>query len=138
MPIPMSIARFNRVVTNRITVPLAPYLPGFGVIVHTGRQTGARYRTPVNVFRSGGGFIVALTYGTESQWVKNVVASGGCALEARGQRLRITRPRLFHDEHRSRLPWIVRTVLGLAKVSDFLELAVVDGDARRSGVDASG
>jgi deazaflavin-dependent oxidoreductase (nitroreductase family) len=127
MLIPMPIARFNRVVTNRITGPLAPYLPGFGVIVHTGRKTGAQYRTPVNVFRSPGGFVVALTYGPDAQWVRNVMASGGCLLETRGRTLRITRPRLFHDEQRRSWPAFVRIVLGLVNVSDFLELSVEDG-----------
>ena len=124
MPIPMSIARFNRLVTNRITGPLAPYLPGFGVVVHTGRKTGVLYRTPVNVFRSAGGFVIALTYGPESQWVRNVLASGGCLLETRGRTVRLTRPTLVHDEQRKRWPALVRVVLRLANVSDFLELSV--------------
>src|ERR1035437_600377 len=127
MPIPMSIARFNRLVTNRITGPLAPYLPGFGVVVHTGRKTGVLYRTPVNVFRSAGGFVIALTYGPESQWVRNVLASGGCLLETRGRTVRLTRPRLFHDEHRRSVPMPVRVVLGLIDVADFLELSVEGG-----------
>jgi hypothetical protein len=55
MPLPRSVARFNRRVTNQITGPLAPYAPGFGVIIHTGRKSGRQNRTPVNVFRSPGG-----------------------------------------------------------------------------------
>jgi hypothetical protein len=47
------VARFNPRVTNRITRPLARWLPGFGVVEHAGRRSGRRYRTPVNVFRSG-------------------------------------------------------------------------------------
>ena len=35
----------------------------------------------MNVFRAPEGFLIALTYGRESEWVKNVVASGTCQLE---------------------------------------------------------
>jgi hypothetical protein len=32
----------------------------------------------VNVFRAPEGFLIALTYGRESEWVRNVVAAGVC------------------------------------------------------------
>ena len=70
------VARFNRLVTNRVTGPLAPWLPGFGIVVHTGRESGREYRTPVNVFRYQGAFVVALTYGSGADWVRNVLAAG--------------------------------------------------------------
>jgi hypothetical protein len=76
------MAAVNRRITNRVTGPLAPRLPGFGVIVHAGRTSGRMYRTPVNVFRVPGGYLVALTYGTNSEWVRNVVAAGGCDRDA--------------------------------------------------------
>jgi hypothetical protein len=56
------IARFNRQVLNRLTRPLARHLPGFGVIIHRGRRTDRLYKTPVNVFRHDGDYVVALTY----------------------------------------------------------------------------
>jgi deazaflavin-dependent oxidoreductase (nitroreductase family) len=124
MPLPRSIARFNRIVTNRITGPLAPYLPGFGVVVHEGRKSHVVRRTPVNVFRSPGGYVIALTYGTGSDWVRNVLAAGGCVLETRGRQLRLTQPRLVHDEQRRAVPAVVRFVGGLGNVSDFLELTL--------------
>jgi hypothetical protein len=36
---------------------------------------------PVNVFRVPDGFLVALTCGRNSEWVKNVLAAGGAELE---------------------------------------------------------
>ena len=68
------LAWFNRHITNRITRPFAPRLSGFGVVEHAGRRSGHRYRTPVNVFRTGTSYVIALTYGVESDWVKNVLA----------------------------------------------------------------
>jgi deazaflavin-dependent oxidoreductase (nitroreductase family) len=116
-------ARFNRLVTNRITGPLAPWLPLFGVVVHTGRRSGREYRTPVNVFRHGDGFVIALTYGPESDWVRNVTAAGGCDLITRRKRHTFTTPRLVHDEHRACVPAPVRLALRLLDVADFLALA---------------
>ena len=122
MPAPRWLARANRYVTNPILGRLAPRLPGFGVIVHTGRKTQRQYRTPVNVFASEIGYVVALTYGRESQWVLNILANGGCTLETRGRSLQLTEPRLFHDERRRAVPAPIRLFLGLIHVYDFLEL----------------
>jgi deazaflavin-dependent oxidoreductase (nitroreductase family) len=124
MPLPRFIARVNRRVTNRLLGGLATRLPWFGVVVHTGRRSQRQYRTPVNVFRQGDRYIIALTYGSDSDWVRNVLAVGGCALETRGRTLRLSRPQLYHDESRSDVPAPVRLVLGLVNVSDFLELTV--------------
>jgi deazaflavin-dependent oxidoreductase (nitroreductase family) len=101
---------------------LAPYLPLFGVVVHRGRKSGRVYRTPVNVFPRSGGATVALTYGPESEWVRNVLAAGGCEVVTRGRTVRMTRPRLVHDEQRRAMPRPVRVALGVMGVSDFLEL----------------
>jgi deazaflavin-dependent oxidoreductase (nitroreductase family) len=122
MPAPRWLARVNRRVTNRILAPVATHLPGFGVVVHTGRKTRRRYRTPVNVFVRADRYVIALTYGRDAQWVRNVLADGGCTLETRGRALGLTRPRLFHDADRHAVPATVRLALRLVNVSDFLEL----------------
>ena len=122
MPAPRWLARFNLHVTNPILGPLAKYLPGMGVIVHEGRKTHQHYRTPVLVFRRDQHFIIALTYGRESQWEQNVLANGGCDLETSGRHLHATEPRLLHDAERRMMPGFVRMVLGLINVSDFLEV----------------
>ena len=133
MPAPRWLARFNRRVTNRLLGPLARHLPGFGVVVHTGRKTHRPYRTPVNVFPRPGGYVIALTYGPDADWVRNVLASGSCKLETRGRTLGLTRPRLFHDERRRSVPRPVRLILSLAHVADFLELTLNDQVASQAG-----
>jgi deazaflavin-dependent oxidoreductase (nitroreductase family) len=124
VPAPRWLARFNRHVTNRILGPLATRLPGFSIVVHRGRKSGRIYRTPVNVFRTPGGYVMALTYGPDTEWVRNVLANGGCTIETFGRSMRLTRPRLVHDNRRRLVPPPVRVALALLRVSDFLELDV--------------
>ena len=116
------MATFNRHVTNRLLGGVATRLPGFGVVLHVGRRSGRRYRTPVNVFRTPSGYLLALTYGSGAEWVKNVVAANGCELVTAGRTKRLVSPRLFRDDRRARLSIPVRVILRLARVSEFLEL----------------
>jgi deazaflavin-dependent oxidoreductase (nitroreductase family) len=134
MVLPKRLARFNRVVTNRVTGPLAGWLPGFGVIIHRGRRSGREYRTPINIFRTSDGYVAALTYGV-TDWARNVLAAGGCELEIRGRRASLTSPRLVHDPTRRDMPPIVRQLVGTIGVTDFIYLRTAPdadhGDATR-------
>ncbi len=126
MPLPRFVARLNRVGLNHLTRHIAPHLPGFGVVEHRGRRSGRLYRTPVNVFRAPGGYRIALTYGADAEWVRNVVAAGGAVIHTRGRRVAVGAPRLEHDERRRSMPDPVRQILGLLHVTDFLRLDEVD------------
>jgi len=122
MPLPRRLAKFNRVVTNRVLGPLARYLPGFAVVSHVGRRSGRTYRTPVNLFRRGDDYVIALTYGAGSQWVRNVLAAGGADIETRGRRLHLVDPKVVRDPARSFVPELVRIPLRLANVDEFMLL----------------
>jgi hypothetical protein len=74
------------------------------------------------VFAAPDGYTVALIYGAESQWVKNVIAAGGCDLQTRGRVEELVAGRVFHDESRALVPWLPRKVLGMLRVADFLSL----------------
>src|SRR5262249_1744356 len=124
MPLPKSVAPFNKHVTNGITKHFAGWVPGFGIVTHVGRRSGRTYRTPVNVFQHGNKYVVALTYGADTDWVRNVIAAGGCGLETRGRTVRLTDPRLFTDPTRSEVPAFARWALGLMRADDLLELRV--------------
>lgn len=121
MPLPQRLARFNRVVTNRVLGLAAPYVPGFGIVIHRGRRSGRSYRTPVNVYRRPGGFVIALTYGG-GDWVDNVLAAGEAQIRTRGHTHRVTDPRVVTDPSRAAVPAPVRAVLGRIHVADFLHL----------------
>jgi deazaflavin-dependent oxidoreductase (nitroreductase family) len=122
MPIPKAVGRLNKAGLNRVTKRIAPWMPGFGVVVHRGRRSGKEYQTPVNVFATEDGYVLALTYGPDTDWVKNVLAAGGCELRTGGRVVRLTTPRLFHDETRRDIRPLERQVLRVIGVADFLAL----------------
>jgi deazaflavin-dependent oxidoreductase (nitroreductase family) len=122
MPLPKRLARFNRHVTNRIVGPVARRLPGFAVVSHVGRRSGRVYRTPVNLYRDGDRYVIALIYGSDSQWVSNVLAAGSVDIETRGRRVHLAAPEIVRDARRSLVPEPIRSILRLARVSDFMLL----------------
>lgn len=124
MPIPMRVARWNRAGLNRITRHVAPWMPGLALIVHRGRRTGREYRTPVTLFRTGDGFTAALTYGPDTEWVRNIQAAGGCEIRTRGRVIQAGSPRVYHDEARRDMRPVVRQALRLLGAADFLSLKV--------------
>lgn len=123
MPLPRWLARANKAGLNHVTRQVAPWLPFLAVVVHRGRRSGRRYQTPVMVFRAPDGFIIALTYGPQhTDWVRNVVAAGGCELRTSGHTYQMRSPRVYHDEARNGIRPVERQVLKLIGAADFLSL----------------
>ena len=127
MTAPTRMSRL-RPVTNRVFNPLARRfagrLPWFGILTYVGRTTGRTYHTPINVFRRGDTYVFALTYGRDTQWVRNVVAAGSCMLRTRGRDVRLVQPELIRDPSRLLMPLPVRIILGLDHVSEFLRMRI--------------
>jgi deazaflavin-dependent oxidoreductase (nitroreductase family) len=117
------LAKINIAFTNRITSLFAGWLPGFGIVTHVGRKSGKVYRTPINVFRASNGFIIALTYSSQSEWVKNVLAAGGCEPKTRGKKYRLFAPKVVRDPTRRRFPFPVRIVLSVVGADEYMELS---------------
>lgn len=114
------IRPFTMRIVNPVTRLFAGRVPGFAILRYVGRKSGKTYRTPMNVFRRGNDYVFALTYGHDVQWVKNVLAAGGCEIEVRGKTVRLTDPRVIEDRSRRLMPLPVRLFLGLIGVKDFV------------------
>ena len=120
---PLAVIRpFTTHVFNPISRRFARWLPGFGILDYRGRTSGKAYRTPLNVFRYGDAWVFALTYGSDVQWVKNVLAAGEATLEIRRRKIRLVEPELIVDRERRLMPFGVRQVLGLMRVSEFMRM----------------
>ncbi|MGH2562142.1 MAG: nitroreductase family deazaflavin-dependent oxidoreductase [Thermomicrobiales bacterium] len=123
MPLPDRLARINRYVTNPLMRLFAGWLPPFAVVVHRGRSSGRGYRTPVMAFPSGSDVVIALTYGADRDWVKNVRVANGCVLIRGGISMPLGSPDLFEGDAGLRLmPRPVRLILRLVDVDQFLRL----------------
>lgn len=125
MVLPPAVARFNRLVTNRLTRPFAGRLPWFAILTHQGRRSGRTYRIPINAFRDGNDYLIALTYGPNTDWVRNVLAAGGCEILTRGHQIRLSHPRIITDPRLGWTPVPVRLVLGLIGATEYMRLTCV-------------
>ena len=90
-----AVRRFARAVINPRMLASAGTPGAYASVVHhIGRTTGRHYRTPVVAQRTADGFVIALPYGTTSNWVKNAVASGFATIVNEGDTYRVDRPEL--------------------------------------------
>jgi deazaflavin-dependent oxidoreductase (nitroreductase family) len=119
------LARFNRVIFNRVVRTFAGRrLSPVALVTHCGRRSGRRYRTPVLAMPTGGGVVVALFYGADRDWVRNVLAAGGCVIERGGRRVELTDPRLLDArDGRNLVPLVLRPALRLLRVRHLLRLS---------------
>ncbi len=119
------MARFNRAVTNHLTLPLAGRL-FFAIVCHVGRRSGREYRTPVNLYAMPGRrFRVALTYGRNAEWVRNLLAAGRVRIITRGRHHELVDPAVVRDPARSAVRVPMRLMLEALGVADFLELRLM-------------
>ena len=107
---------------NPLIRPLAGWLPGFGVLTFRGRRTNRTYRIPVNVFRRGDAFLFVLTYGSDAEWVKNVLAAGEASIRVRATSYHLAEPELLVDPSRHLAPLPVRLIGRLDNVTEFLRM----------------
>jgi deazaflavin-dependent oxidoreductase (nitroreductase family) len=121
--LPHWLARLNLRFSNAFMRPIAAHLPWFAVLEHAGRKSGTVRRSALMAFhRKPDRWVIALTYGTDAQWLRNVVAAGGGRLLSRGRWVDVVEPRQFRDASRSSVPFLVRPMLALLRVSDFVEM----------------
>jgi deazaflavin-dependent oxidoreductase (nitroreductase family) len=67
-------------------------------IRHAGRRSGRQYVTPISARLAGDTFIIPLTFGSQSDWSRNVRAAGGCEIRFNGTGYRAVQPELANGE----------------------------------------
>ena len=88
-----AVRRINRAIFNPRQMRSAG-TPGAyaSVIRHRGRTSGRDYETPVGAVPSANDFVIALPYGTDPDWLKNVLASGSAVIVHEGRTFRVDEP----------------------------------------------
>ncbi len=64
------------------------------VIRHRGRTSGRPYETPVGVVADDDGFLIALVYGSRTNWLQNVLAAGSATIVHEGQTYGVDEPEI--------------------------------------------
>ena len=64
-------------------------------IRHVGRRSGRTYTTPVSARRSGDMVAIALTFGNQSDWSRNVRSAGGGTIRIKGEDYDVTQPQVM-------------------------------------------
>src|SRR5438093_7888820 len=93
MKLSRRVARFTKAVNSRVQGIYAWILPPWAVILHRGRRSGRHYRTPLLAFRRDRTLIIALLYGEESDWLRNLRAGGGRVVRV-GRTYELSAPRV--------------------------------------------
>jgi deazaflavin-dependent oxidoreductase (nitroreductase family) len=71
------------------------WLRAYSIVRHVGRTSGRAYQNPVSAYPLGDGFVIPVLYGTQSQWVRNVMAAGRFTLRTKGRDYLLERPELI-------------------------------------------
>lgn len=125
MKLSRRVARFNKVVNNRFQGMYAWLVPPWAVIVHRGRRSGRTYRTPVLAFRHEQTLVVALLYGEESDWVRNLRAAGGGRVVRRGRTFELVGPRVVDTSTAAELERLSPPARAYCRLADKQMLAEV-------------
>lgn len=121
MPVPMWVAEVNKRFFNKMELRrgVRP------VLTHVGRSSGTTYHTPLDAHRVDDGFVFILMYGSESDWVRNVLAAGAARLSVGEDEFDLESPRLVtKDAAWQLLPESTRAPPGFLNVTEYLQMDI--------------
>src|SRR4051812_24471614 len=119
------MARFNRRVINPLAAQAAGAFPPYAVLEHRGRRSGRLYRSPLVALPTRDGVLIALTFGSGSDWVRNVRAAGAARLRYAGRWRDLDRPVILGPRDALPLtPAPLRLMLRLIGFRESLHLAL--------------
>jgi|SRR5262245_5760736 len=100
------------------------------VIRHVGRTSGRDYETPVSALTTEDGFLIALPYGRNTDWLKNVLAHGSATIVDQGTTYTVDRLEVVPlSEAEPDLPPGEVRALHLFRVEECLRVRRVPEDA---------
>lgn len=68
------------------------------MVSHIGRKSGTRYSIPVLAWTEGERLSIVLTYGPDTDWVRNVQAAGRFDVVRKGKRHTVVGPRVVPSD----------------------------------------
>ena len=123
-----NIRYFNKYSLNHLTLLFAGSKIGpFSKLIHKGRKSGKTYQTPFVATFIDDTIIIPLTYGDQVDWLRNILATGGCEVVYRKERLLTTNPEVLHSrEAINNLPKKRRRLFERFKLEKFLRMQIIN------------
>ena len=119
MPVPKFMAEVNKRTFNKLELRKGKR----PAITHVGRSSGKNYVTPLDAHRVDGGYIFILMYGSDSDWVQNVLAAGTARLRVGDAEYELGSPRLVTKETAwQQLPSTIKAPPEFLKVTEYLQM----------------
>jgi len=95
----------------------------YAIVRHVGRTSGREYETPMQPVATDDGFAVALPYGPNTDWLKNVLAAGKATIVYDGKTVDVDHPEVVPMADANRLfPPNQQRMHNLFRVEDCLLL----------------
>jgi deazaflavin-dependent oxidoreductase (nitroreductase family) len=95
-PLLAAVRVSNKYLLNPLVRTRAGRKNGYAAAIrHTGRKSGKQYSTPVGAERVQDGFVIPLAYGTQVDWLQNVIAAGRATLSTNGETHDVTEPEVI-------------------------------------------
>jgi deazaflavin-dependent oxidoreductase (nitroreductase family) len=116
------VRHFNKASFNRLTLTFAGRHV-YAVVHHVGRRSGQAYTTPVVALSITDEFIMALPFGSATDWCRNVLAAGQCTIQRNGLTYPVTKPEVVAAvTARPLLPAWARLLLRPFRMLQFLKV----------------
>jgi deazaflavin-dependent oxidoreductase (nitroreductase family) len=97
----------------------------FAMLRHVGRRSGKTFETPIMVSPLGEDFVLALTYGTKTDWYRNLQANGKGTLIWHGKTYTIEKLEpLDRNTGLSAHHWYEQIILRIMNVENFVRVKV--------------
>ena len=114
------VKRFvNPILGNVARSSLGP----FALLRHVGRRSGKQYENPIWVWRMQDGFMIVLTYGRNTDWLRNLQAADQGSLRWHKREYVFKRPELIDAKTAEpALPSFIRFVLRLRGQHEYVKL----------------
>jgi deazaflavin-dependent oxidoreductase (nitroreductase family) len=118
------VRTFNKHILNRFFMLFAgSSSTPFAIVHHVGRRSGKPYETPIIVQPVEDGFVIALTYGPQVDWYRNILAVGTCKIRWHDQDFLIDSfERIDPNKGRSAFWQPFRAFLRLIGLEDFVHM----------------
>ncbi len=122
MPMPLWFGHINKRIFNPIEIRKG----NRPVITHIGRNTGTIFKTPLDALPVDDGYAFVLVYGSDTDWVKNVLTAGRATLRVDHEDVHLVRPRIETSEAAwARLPATFKRPPGFLRVNELLRMDAI-------------